>query len=171
MPFESSDEIRNRVVALIARHSGVPVESVDLDTSIWDTFPPNEGRGEHPAVTSFVRDLHDTYDVYLTEEELEEPTPSLLAEHIATKLQNPAASEADWKHFLAQREKGRRWMFAVVNLVFAPMVLLGARGDWTRRLIVTVGLVALMNALVEVMWRLDSRRVRAARSNRVNAGR
>ena len=159
MPFESSDEIRNRVVALIARHTGMPVESIDLDTSIWDGFPPNEGRREHPAVTSFVRDLHDTYDVYLTEQELEGPTPSILAEHIAVKLQNPAASQADRDREHAERRRGARSAFLWLNLALVVPFALLSRSSWTT----AAGVAVFINGSLALVWWLENRRLRSKR--------
>ena len=165
MSSHSTDTIHNQVVAMIARHAGVSPESIELDAVIWDRFPPNPGRAEHPAVTSFVRDLHDTFDVYLTEAELAGPTPISLAERIPAKRANPAASKADWERANALRRKGATVSFAIVNLVFVPVGWFATRGSSTRRLLVTLGIGVFLNAVYAFIFWNENRRLRAKRPN------
>jgi hypothetical protein len=72
-------EIHERLVALIASHAGVAAETIGRGGSIWLRFPAGSGRTNHPSVTSFVADVHSQFDVYLTEDEWEEPSVDILA--------------------------------------------------------------------------------------------
>lgn len=104
------------LAVLVARYAGMAVESIDVNTAIWERFPVS-GRGEHPSVTSFVNDVHLGFDVYLTEEEWEDPTLESLAECIWTKRENPDKSKADWNRDRGERQKGFRMTIVLVNVI------------------------------------------------------
>ena len=104
--------------------------------------------------------MHSTFDVYLTEEEWENPTLELLAQTIYRKRANPDESIADWNRERSEIRKGARITFALLNgfLALAPFV---TAGSWTRRLWVTLGLLLFGNTMLLIVYRRSTRQFRS----------
>jgi hypothetical protein len=146
--FETQSEIRERLVALIALHTGVRAKSVARESSIWDNFQPSKTRGEHRTVTSFIDGVQSEFKVYLTEEEWEDPTPESLAHTVRAKLENPAASLADWTRERNEELKGIRVSMAFVTVLFGPIAFFSASGTLNRRVLVVALLVLVFNLML-----------------------
>ena len=87
-PLKTQREIRDGLVALITTHTGVLAGSIEADANIWEHFPEYWGRGTSPVVTSFINDVQSAFNVFLTEEEWEDPTPDSLARLFKQYLQS-----------------------------------------------------------------------------------
>jgi hypothetical protein len=155
--FETQKDIREEVVALIASHTGITPHSIDRDSPIWVHFPRNTNKQEHPTVTSFVQDVHSEFNVYLTEDEWEQPTPNTLAEDIRAKRAEPAASVADWTKDRADLKSGTM-VFAVFVLALIPAVFFLGSGSRTTRVVVGFLLSVFFAVLLLVGYR---RKIRA----------
>jgi hypothetical protein len=163
--IRTQKDIRERVEALIASHTGVTPQSIDRDSPIWDHFPRNTGRVEHPTVTSFVQDVHIEFNVYLTEDEWENPTPNTLAEVMRTKRENPAASVADWTRDRADLKSGTM-VFAVFVLALFPAVFIFGSGPRITRVVVGLALPVFFAVLLVVGYRRKVRRLEASEPRR-----
>jgi len=159
--LKTQKDIRERVVALIARHTGVTPESIDQDSPIWDHFPASANRGEHPTVTAFVQDAHSEFNVYLSEEQWEEPTPNTLAENIRAKRENPATSVADWTDDRAALKKGTIGLFAII-VVFFPAIFFFGSGPWITRVAVGLALPFLLGVMLLMGYRKQTRKLDAS---------
>ena len=159
--FETRNDIRERVVELIARHTGVTLQSIDRDSPIWDHFPRSANKREHPTVTSFVQDVHSEFNVYLTEDEWEDPTPNSLAEKIHAKRENPAASVADWTRDRADLKSGTM-VFAVFVLALFPAVFFFGSGPRITRVVVGLALPVFFAVLLLVGYRRKVRELDAS---------
>src|SRR5215208_5544653 len=112
MPMtQPKGDIRDALVALIARNARVPVQSIERNRSVWEHFPPS-GRTEPPSMTSFVEEVRATFDVFLTEEEWEDPTLEELVQIVYAKSANPGKSIADWHREQTATQKGTKVGFA-----------------------------------------------------------
>lgn len=160
--LKAQSEIRDRLVALVARHAGIGAEHIRRDAPIWPHFPVGSGRREHPSVASFVHDVYSEFEVYLTEKEWEDPTPDSLAQCIRTKLENPSTSLADGAHDRAEIQRGLKMSVVVLNPLLAAACLLGAAGSWTRRVLMMAGLLVLINAMVLLIYCAESRKMNAS---------
>lgn len=149
-------------MALIASHAGISVEQIARDSSIWQHFPVGSGSREHPAVTSFVHDVCSRFEVYLTEEEWEDPTPDRLAQYICAKRENASASVADWRHDRREIQRGLRTSVVVLNVLVGTAGLLSASGPWIRRLFVVSGLLLLVDAMFLIVYRAETRKMNAS---------
>jgi len=163
--FEARTDIRAKVVELIARHTGVTLQSIDHDSPIWDHFPRSSNRGDHPALTSFVQSVHSEFNVYLTEDEWEDPTPNTLAETIHAKRENPAASVADWTKDRADLKSGTM-VFAVFVLALFPAVFFFGSGPRITRIVVGLALPVVFAVLVLVGYRRKLRDLDASAPSR-----
>jgi hypothetical protein len=159
--LKTQKEIRERLVILIASHTSVPAESVGWNSPIWVHFPASSTRKEHPTVTSFVDDVQSEFNVYLTEEEWEEPTPDSLAQVIRAKSENPAASVADWTNERAARKKGMISAFVIIVIVFPAIFVFGS-GPWVTRVVVGLGLPLFLGVMLLVGYRKDARKLDAS---------
>jgi hypothetical protein len=159
--LKTQKEIRERLVTLIATHTGLPAGSVGRDSPIWDQFPTSSNRREHPTVTSFVDDVQSEFNVYLTEDEWEEPTPDSLAQVIRAKSENPAASVADWTNEKAARKKGMISAFVIV-VIFFPAIFFFGSGPWITRVVVGLGLPLFLGVMLLVGYRKDARKLDAS---------
>jgi hypothetical protein len=159
--LKTQKEIRERVLGLIASRTGFAAQSVGRDSRIWDHFPTSTNRGEHPTVTSFVQDVHSEFNVYLTEEEWEEPTPGSLADAILAKLENPASSVADWNHERATLKKGMLSAF-VVMAILGPAIFFFGSGPWVTRFVMGLGLPLFAGAALLVGYRNQIRELDAS---------
>ena len=148
----SQREIRERVEALIASHTGVTPQTIDRDSPIWEHFPRNTGSVEHPTVTSFVQSVHTGFSVYLTEDEWENPTPNTLAEVIHAKRDNPAASDADWIHAREDLRKGYITFAVFMFALLAAFILVG-RGPRITRVVVALALAFFFVVMLLVAYR------------------
>ena len=157
---ETHKDVRERVEALIASHTGVTRQSIDPDSPIWDHFPRNTGRVEHPTVTSFVRDVHTEFNVYLTEDEWENPTPNTLAEVIRAKRENPAASVADW---IQRREDLRKGTITATVFTFAvfPAVFFFGSGTRITRVVIGLALPFVFGVMLLIVYRRKVRELDA----------
>jgi hypothetical protein len=163
--FETRNDIHERVVELIARHTGVTLQSIDRDSPIWDDFPRSANKREHPTVTSFVQDVHSEFNVYLTEDEWENPTPNTLAEKIRAKRDNPAASVADWTRDRADLKSGTI-VFAVFVLALFPAVFFFGSGPRITRVVVGLALPVVFAVLLRVGYRRKIRELDASAPRR-----
>jgi hypothetical protein len=154
------DEVRRRLLDLIARHGRAETEPIEPDTPIWGRFPSSGAGTEHSTVTAFVKDVESTFDVYLTEEEWEDPTVQSLTETIHAKGMNPDKSIADWQRERSEQRRGLRSMLLLVNLVFGPIGLFAAAGSWSRRVWFTTEYLLFMNAMVLLGYWANTRRYR-----------
>jgi hypothetical protein len=161
--LKTQSEIRERLVALIALHTGVSAKSVARESSIWDNFQPSTTRGEHPTVTSFIDGVQSEFKVYLTEEEWEDPTPESLAHDVRAKLENPAASLADWTHDRKSTLSGFITMFVVTNVLIVGVGVASVVGTWEQRASVMVGLLLLVNLMTLNLYRAEKRKQPLAR--------
>jgi hypothetical protein len=148
----SQRDIRERVEALIASHTGVTPQRIDRDSPIWDHFPKNTGSVEHPTVTSFVQSVHTGFNVYLTEDDWENPTPNTLAEVIRAKRDNPAASEANWIHDREDLKKGYLTFAVFMFALLAASIFVGP-GPRTTRVVVALALAFLFVVMLLVAYR------------------
>jgi len=155
--LKTQKEIRERIVALIASRTGVLAQAVGRDSPIWDHFPTSSNRRAHPTVTAFVDDVHSEFNVYLTEEEWEEPTPNRIAEDIHTKQRNPGTSVADWAHDRAARKKGMISSFVIIVILFPAIFFFGS-GPWLTRLVIGLGLPLFLGVLLLVGYREETRK-------------
>jgi hypothetical protein len=153
-------EIRERLVALIATHAGVAPETIGRGGSIWLYFPARSGIANHPSVTSFVADVHSQLDVYLTEDEWEEPSVDILARRIYMKRQNPGESLADRNREWAALRKGMAMSFIFGNAILGPIGWLSAAGPWRRRALVVLVLLIVLNCLILAVYLIEARRLR-----------
>jgi len=160
-PLKTQKEIRDRLVTLIATHTSLPAESVGWNSPIWDHFPASSTRREHPTVTSFVDDVQSEFNVYLTEGEWEEPTPDSLAQVIRAKIENPAASVADWTNDRAGRKKGMISAFVIVVIVFPALFFFGS-GPRLTRIVVGLVLPLFLGGMLLVGYRKDARKLDAS---------
>jgi hypothetical protein len=156
--IESVEAIQDKVVAMVARHAGVPVEAVRGNTRIWKKFPPSHR--EHPSVTAFVKDVRAEFGVYLTEEEWENPTLKTLSERIRAKRENPALSVADWERDQTALRGGVAWMVGI-GAVMGLVAFAVAPGSLTYRVLLAGGLCALMSAIGLIGVYLETRRLGA----------
>jgi hypothetical protein len=163
--FETQKDIREKVVALIASHTGVTPQSIDRDSPIWIHFPANTNKQEHPAVTSFVQEVHSEFNVYLTEDEWEQPTPNTLTDDIRAKRENPAASIADWTKDRADLKSGTM-VFAVFVLALFPAVFFLGSGTRTTRVVVGIALSFFFAVLLLVGYRRKIRELGASEPRR-----
>jgi hypothetical protein len=154
------DEVRRRLLDLIARHGRAETELAEPDTSIWGRFPSSGAGTEHPTVTAFVKDVESTFDVYLTEEEWEDPTVQSLTETIHAKRLNPDKSIADWQRERGKSRKGLKWMLWFVNLLFGPIPLFTVPGPWSRKMAIALGLSVFMNTMLLLSYWASMRRSR-----------
>lgn len=163
---EAHQHIRDALVVLIVRHAGIAADSIEPDKSIWERFPTS-GTAEHPSVASFVDEVHSHFDVYLTEEEWEEPSLERLAQVIYANRANPGRSLADWHREWSETRKGARVTFVFVNLVLGPILLFSIDGSWSRRVWVTLGLLLFVNSIFAFLyWRtIDAFRANRERSS------
>ncbi|MFL5557142.1 MAG: hypothetical protein ACJ794_00785 [Gemmatimonadaceae bacterium] len=159
--LETEHDIRQSVVALIVSHAGVTAESVKPDSPIWDHFPTSTNRWAHPTVTSFVQDVHSEFNVYLTEEEWEDPTPNTLVEDIQAKRENPAASVADWSHDHAAVKKGMISLFVIVAIFFPAIFFFGS-GPWLTRLALGLGMPLFLGLMLLLGYRKQIRKMNAS---------
>ena len=148
-------------MTLIASHTGRPAESVGWDSPIWDHFAASSNRGDHPTVTSFVDDVQSEFNVYLTEDEWEEPTPDSLAQIIRAKSENPAASVADWTNEKAGRKKGMISSFVIIVIVF-PAIFFFGTGPWLTRVVIGLVLPIFLGAMLLGGYRKDVRKLDAS---------
>ena len=160
-PLQTQNEIREKLVALIASHTSVPAERVGWHSPIWDHFPGSSTRSAHPTVTSFIDDVQSEFNVYLREEEWEEPTPEGLAQVIHAKKENPAASVADWINERAARKKGIISAFVIVVVVFPALFFFGS-GPWLTRVVVGLVLPLFLGVMLLVGYRKDARKLDAS---------
>jgi hypothetical protein len=160
--LKTQKEIRDRIVALIASRTGVLAQSVGLNSPIWDHFPPSSTHKEHPTVTAFVHDVHSEFNVYLTEEEWEEPTPDSIAEDIRSKQQNPEASVADWADDRAALKKGMISSFVIIAILFPAIFFFGS-GPWLTRSVVGLGLPLFLGVLILIGYRNAIRKLESLR--------
>jgi hypothetical protein len=149
MDQHSHTGIRNTVESLIARHGNTREQSIASDTLIWERFPSSSS-AEHASVTAFVDAVHSTFNVYLTEEEWDNPTVNELAGYIGAKFADPPKSAADWQCEHGSLVKGLKLTFTLINVVFVPIALFAAVGSWSRKVSVTIVVVGLLNALLAV---------------------
>ena len=161
--LETQSEIRERLVALIALHTGVSAKSVARESSIWDNFQPSTTRGEHPTVTSFIDGVQSGFKVYLTEEEWEDHTPESLAHTVRAKLENPAASLADWTLDRKNTLGGIKTMFVVTNVLIVGVGVASVVGTWQQRAPVVAGLLILVNLMCLNLYRGEKRKQPLAR--------
>jgi len=159
--LKTQKEIRKRVVALIASHTGVTAESVEGDSPIWEHFPTSTTRAEHPTVTAFVQDVHSEFNVYLTEEEWGEPTPESLAKDIRAKRENPATSVADWAHDRAALKKGTISFFVIIVILFPAIFFFGS-GPLVTRLVIGLALPLFFGLMLLVGYRNQARKMKAS---------
>jgi hypothetical protein len=161
--LKTQREIRERLVALIALHTGVSAESVARESSIWDNFQPSKTRGEHPTVTSFIDGVQSEFKVYLTEEEWEDPTPESLAQTVRAKLENPAASLADWTRERDGELKGIKISMVFFTVLFGPIAFFSASGTLNRRMLVVTLLVLVFNLMLLSIYQDKKRKQPLAR--------
>jgi hypothetical protein len=161
--LKTQSEIRERLVALIALHTGVSAKSVARESPIWDNFQPSTNRGEHPTVTSFIDGVQSEFKVYLTEAEWENPTPESLAHDVRTKLENPAASLADWTRERNEELKGIKASMAIFTGLMGPIALFSASGTWKHRVLVVGGLLLLLNLMLLSVYYSKKRKQPLAR--------
>ena len=161
--LKTQSEIRERLVALIALHTGVSAKSVARESPIWDSFQPSTNRGEHPTVTSFIDGVQSEFKVYLTEAEWENTTPESLAHEVRAKLENPAASLADWTLDRKNALGGIITMFVVTNVLIVGIGAASVVGTWEQRALVVVGLLLLVNLMTLNLYRAEKRKQPLAR--------
>jgi hypothetical protein len=159
--LKTQKEIRERLVALIASHTSLPAESVGWNSPIWEHFPESSTRSEHPTVTSFIDAVQSEFNVYLTEEEWEDPTPDSLAQVIRAKIENPAASVADWTNDRAGRKKGMISGFVIIVIVFPALFFFGS-GPLLTRVVVGLVLPVLLGVMLLGGYRKDVRKLNAS---------
>ena len=164
--LKTQKEIRERLVASIASHTGTPAESVGWNSPIWDNFPASSSRAEHPSVTSFVNAVQSEFNVYLTEDEWEEPTPDSLAQIIRAKIANPALSIADWTNEKTARKKGMIGAFVFVVIAFPAMFVFGT-GPFLTRVVIGLGLPVFLGAMLIGGYRKDVRKLDASAPKKV----
>lgn len=159
-------DIRERLVTLIVSHTSIPAEAVGWNSPIWDHFPENSRRIEHPTVTSFVDDVQAEFNVYLTEDEWEEPTPDSLAQIIRAKIANPALSIVRWTDERAARKKGMIASFVFLVIAFPAMFFFGS-GPWLTRVVIGLGLPVFLAAMLVGGYHNDVRKLDASAPKKV----
>jgi hypothetical protein len=159
--FDTRNDIRERVVELMARHTGVTLQSIDRDCPIWEHFPRSANKREHPTVASFVQGVQSEFNVYLTEDEWEDPTANTLAETIRAKAENPAASFADWNRDRADLKSGTM-VFAVFVLALFPAVFFFGSGPRITRVVVGLALPIFLAVLLLLGYRRKVRELDAS---------
>ena len=145
-------DIRERVEVLIASHTGVTPQTIDRDSPIWDHFPRNTGSAEHPTVTSLVQNVHTGFNVYLTEDEWENPTPDTLAEVIRAKRGNPEASVADWIHDREDLKKGYITFGVFMFALLAAFIFVGS-GPRITRIVIALAMAFVFVVMLLVAYR------------------
>ena len=157
----SPDAIKSALVTMVSRHAGVGVGSVRESAPIWSHFPVSEGSyREHPSVTAFVDEVHSTFNVWLTEEEWDEPSLDSLSQRIRAKRETPSESIADWRREREASRKGLLITMLLMALLFGPAALLAVPGSWMRRVGMASALVVGLNALILLVYWLSTRRLR-----------
>ena len=114
-------------------------------------------------MTSFIDGVQSEFKVYLTEEEWEDPTPESLAHDVRAKLENPAASLADWTHDRKSTLSGFITMFVVTNVLIVGVGVASVVGTWEQRASVMVGLLLLVNLMTLNLYRAEKRKQPLAR--------
>ena len=144
---QPTGEIRETLVAPTSRHTGVPVQSIEGNVSVWEHFAPS-GRAKRPSVMSFVKEVRATFNVFLTEEEWEDPTPEELVQIIHAKCADPGKSIADWHREREALQKGAKVAFGFLNILFGPGTFFVARGPMSQRLRVTLTILLVTNTFM-----------------------
>src|SRR5262245_14110220 len=154
MPMnQPANEISATLVALISRNTGAPEQSIERNVSVWEHFRT------HASVTSFVEEVCATFDVFLTEEEWEDPTLEELVQIVHEKCTDPGKSISDWHRERAEMHKGAKVTFGLVNIVLGAMAFFSARGPMSRRVWVTLGLLLFMNAMLLLSYWKEMRQL------------
>lgn len=150
----SPSGLREHLVDLLARHTGVAAADVDPAEPFWKHFPPNYGNSTHPVTVAFIADVQRSYPVFLTEAEWEEPSVNDLAEIITAKLEDPQLSARDRRAERVALRKGTIQGLVVFNLLLLAVFWLDDRKWASGTYVWYAAAFALLNGgLLYAFWR------------------